>query len=238
MSASPQFKKPLTLYTCVSPNGQQTCVFLEELKEAYPGVIDYEVVNLILKELVQKEPWFLKLNPNGRVPVLVDHTCEEFPVFESSAIMLYLAQRFDKNHVFWFDVQQEPAAYSEMLQWIFFAHGGLAPMEGQAGYFATFCEVDIPYCKKRYTDEVKRLFGVLEVRLQGRDYLVGSGKGKYSLADMKAYPWVRVHQYTGIEDLDPWPAVKAWTERCEARPAVRIGLEVGRSPQASLYLKW
>ncbi|KAF9484019.1 glutathione S-transferase [Pholiota conissans] len=217
--------KPFTLYTGKTPNGHQVSVYLEELKAVNPS-IDYEVVNIVISTNVQKEPWFIKLNPNGRIPVLVDHSRNDFAVFETAAILLYLAQHYDKGHVFWFDPEKEPDYHSELLQWIFFAHGGVGPMQGQSNHFNRFAQEDIPYAKKRYLDETKRLYGVLEIRLKGRDWLVGPGKGKYSIADIKAFPWVRIHAFAGIETLDEWPSVKAWVERNSARPLTQLGLNV------------
>ncbi|KAF8639438.1 hypothetical protein AX16_010293 [Volvariella volvacea WC 439] len=214
--------KPLLLYSAPTPNGRQPAALLEELKTAYPG-IDYEAQKIDISKNVQKEPWYIKLNPNGRIPVLVDRNRDDFAVFETAAILLYLAQHYDKDHKFWFDPAKDPNNYSEMLQWIFFAHGGIGPMQGQAGHFNHAAPEDIPYAKKRYQDETKRLYGVLEIRLVGRDWLAGSGRGKYSLADIKAAPWVNVHKFAGVETLDAWPNVKAWLERFNERPAVKAG---------------
>lgn len=144
----------------------------------------------------QKEPWFIDtLNPNGRIPVLVDKTrksttgADGFSIFESAAILLYLSQHYDKDHKLWFDAETQPEHYSEMLQWIFFAHGGVGPMQGQANHFHRAAPEDIPYGKKRYLDETKRLYEVLNIRLNGRDYLAGPGKGVYSIADINVFPW-------------------------------------------------
>jgi len=101
-------------------------------------------------------------------------------------------------------------------------------MQGQANHFKNAAPEDIPYAKKRYLDEAKRLYNVLEIRLTGRDYLAGPAKGKYSIADLKAFCWVKFHKYAGIDDLDEWPGVKAWVERIDARPAVQVGLNVGK----------
>jgi len=98
----------------------------------------------------------------------------------------------------------------------------------EAHHFNKYAPVDIPYGKKRYLDETKRLYSVLEGRLQNRDYLAGSGRGKYSLADIKTFPWVRLYTGAGIENLDEWPAVKAWIARCESRPAAQAGLQVAK----------
>lgn len=99
-------------------------------------------------------------------------------------------------------------------------------MQGQSNHFNRFAPESIPYAKNRYLEETKRLYGVLQLRLADRDWLAGHGRGKYSLADIKAFPWVRIHAFAGVESLDEWPAVKAWVERVGARPGVVAGLKV------------
>ncbi|KAF5331616.1 hypothetical protein D9611_007739 [Ephemerocybe angulata] len=199
------------------------------LKANHTG-IDYDFTRIEFSKNTQKvEDWFIKLNPNGRIPVLVDRTRSDFIVFETSAILLYLAQHYDKGYAFWFDPEKDANNYSEMVQWIFFAHGGIGPMQGQYHHFAQAPE-KIPYAQKRYLEETKRLYGVLNIRLNGRDYLAGDGKGKYSLADIKAFPWVKIHPLvTSIETLDEFPNVKAWLARCVAREASVSGAAVGSS---------
>ncbi|KIY73674.1 glutathione S-transferase [Cylindrobasidium torrendii FP15055 ss-10] len=210
------------LYTGPTPNGHQVSVFLQELKALYPE-ITYDVESIDISTNRQKEPWFIKLNPNGRIPVLVDHARGDFPVFETAAILLYLQQHYDTQNKFAFEPKSNEE--SEMLQWLFFSHGGLGPMQGQANHFNRYAPEDIPYAKKRYTDETKRLYNVLNIRLSesGREYLAGN---KISLADFKAWPWVRIHKWTGLDGLDEWPALKAWFERIEARPAVKEGIAI------------
>lgn len=217
----------IVIYFFPTPNGYQATVYLEELKTAYPG-IEYKVESLDISTNVQKEDWFLKINPNGRVPAIVDRARNNFAVFETAAIMLYLAQHYDKDFKFWFNPATEPDAYSEMLQWTFFAHGGVGPMQGQANHFNRFAPEDIPYGKKRYLDETKRLYSVLETRLADRDWLAGPGRGKYSIADIKTFPWVRIHVFAGIDSLDEWPNVKKWLARAEERPGAKAGLLVGK----------
>jgi len=141
--------KPLVLYTVPTPNGVPISFLLEDLKAINPtGSVDYDVEKVNLKENIQKEPWFIKMNPNGRIPVLTDRSRGNFNVFESSAILLYLVQHYDKGHVFWFDAEKEPNDYSEMIQWLFFAHGGIGPMQGQVHHFKHYAPEDIPYGKK------------------------------------------------------------------------------------------
>ncbi|PPQ89677.1 hypothetical protein CVT25_013864 [Psilocybe cyanescens] len=215
---------PFLLYTGRTPNGRKTSIYLEELKAAY-GVA-YHVQAIDISTGVQKEPWFLEMNPNGRIPVLVDRVRQGFVVFETAAILLYLAQRCDTRFKFWFDPVREPQEYSVMLQWIFWAHGGLGPMQGQSNHFQRFAPEDIPYAKKRYLDETERLYGVMQLRLAGRDFLAGSGKGKYSLADINAFPWVAGHSFSGVESLEKWPGLNAWFQRISGREEVQRGLAI------------
>ncbi|KAE9382601.1 glutathione S-transferase C-terminal-like protein [Gymnopus androsaceus JB14] len=207
--------KPILLYTFPTPNGVKVSAFLEELKTVYPSV---SIRN------TQKEPWFIKLNPNGCIPVIIDRARNNFPIFESAAILLYLQQHYDPDNKFGWDCKANPNEYSEALQWIFFAHGGVSPMQGQLVYFTKFTSEDIPYAKKvRYLDETKRLYGVLEIRLsQDRDWLVGPGRGRYSIADINVACVVRIHAFSGIETVDEWPNVKP-------DPGFSAGVDVGRT---------
>ncbi|PFH45579.1 hypothetical protein AMATHDRAFT_71520, partial [Amanita thiersii Skay4041] len=217
--------KPFYLYTAGTPNGACVSVLLEELGSLYGGMeYDYELIEIWKSR--HKEPWFLAMNPNGRIPVLLDKQRDDFPVFETSAVMLYLTERYDKDKVFTFDQVKEADAYSEMLQWLFWAHGGLGPMQGQTHHFHRYAPEDIKYAKTRYLDETKRLYGVIEMRLKDRDWLAGPGKGKYTIADLKAYPWVRIHKWAMIETLDEWPSVKAWVERIAIREGTQRGYAV------------
>ncbi|TBU32060.1 glutathione S-transferase C-terminal-like protein [Dichomitus squalens] len=215
---------PILFYTAPTPNGHKVSVYLEELKLAYG--LQYDVVKINISENTQKEPWFIKLNPNGRIPTITDRARNNFNVFESAAILLYLNQHYDKENKFGFDRDTQPDDYSEMIQWIFFAHGGVGPMQGQANHFNKYAPEVIPYAKKRYTEETKRLYGVLEIRLQDRDWLAGPGRGKYSLADFNVIAWIRFHKIAGIESLDEWPHLKAWVAAAEARPGFQAGIQV------------
>ncbi|KAF9525791.1 glutathione S-transferase [Crepidotus variabilis] len=217
-------QKPIFVYTGVTPNGFATTILLEALKSINPG-FDYDFEKIDIFEYRQKEPWFIELNPNGRIPVIIDRSRNDFKVFESSAILLYLALHYDKQHKYWFNPETEPNEYSDMLQWLFFAHGGIGPMQGQLNHFNRHAP-DIPYAKKRYNDETKRLYGVLDIRLKDRDFLAGAGRGKYSLADIKAFTWVRLHGLARIEPMDEWPNVKAWLERLNKETSVIAGVQV------------
>ncbi|KAI0647744.1 glutathione S-transferase C-terminal-like protein [Trametes meyenii] len=223
-TATSPSSKPFLFYTAGTPNGHKVSILLEELKGHYG--ITYDTHAIDISKGTQKEPWFLALNPNGRIPVLVDRNRGGFAVFETAAILLYLERHYDTQGKFAFDPQTHPDEHSEMLQWIFFTHGGIGPMQGQANHFVRFAPEDIPYAKKRYLDETKRLYGVLNMRLESRDWLAGHDRGSYSIADINAFPWVSGHGFCGIETLDEWPSVKAWVERTRERPAVMVGMQV------------
>jgi len=218
--------KPFLLYTDATPNGHKVSICLEELKAVYGPVVDYDVEHIKISSMRQKEPWFIKLNPNGRIPVLVDRSRNDFVVFETAAILLYLTLHYDKESKFVFRAPTQPDEWSEMMQWICFAHGGVGPMQGQSNHFHRAAPEDIPYAKKRYLDEAKRLYGVLEIRLKDRDYLVGLGRGTYSIADINVFPWIRIHKFAGIENMDEWPNLKAWLAGILERPAVKAGIAV------------
>ncbi|KAJ3551867.1 hypothetical protein NM688_g4460 [Phlebia brevispora] len=218
-------QKPILLYTWRTPNGRRVHVFLEELKAAYgTGVIDFDIELIDLDKNIQKQDWFIKLNPNGRIPVIVDRKRDNFVVFETAAILLYLQQFYDKDNKFSFDKDTEPNDYNEALQWMFFAHGGVAPMQFEATYFNKFTSEVVPYAQKRYIGETERLYGVLEIRLASRDWLAGPGRGKYSIADISVLPWVKFHDFTGIASLDKWPRVKAWAARADEKAAFQAAL--------------
>lgn len=215
------------LYTAATPNGYKVSILLEELKATYG--LEYTTKALNFQTNEQKEPWFLEINPNGRIPAIVDETRGGFNVFETAAITLYLTQHYDPEFKFSFDPVKDANNYSEALQWIFFIHGGVGPMQGQANHFFRYAPEKIPYGINRYINETKRLYSVLELRLKSRDYLAGDGRGKFSIADMNGFPWVRGHAWAGITDVEfakDYPGVDAWLKRIEARPAVYEGLGV------------
>ncbi|KAH8119678.1 glutathione S-transferase [Phellopilus nigrolimitatus] len=220
-----QTDAPVVLYTQGTPNGWAPSILLEELKAAY-GAPEYEAVSMSIRDAdigkvhnQVKSPWFLKISPNGRIPAI---THGGFPVFETSAILLYLGAHFDPAHTFSRDPAADPRGYSEELQWLFFTHGGIGPMQGQANHFNLYAPEKIPYAINRYLSETRRLYSVLEAHLATRDYLVG---GAYGLADIKAFAWVRIADRTGVP-LAEFPRVKAWVDRIAARPAVQAGLAV------------
>ncbi|KAJ7366764.1 glutathione S-transferase [Mycena albidolilacea] len=215
--------KPIMLYTAGTPNGRKVSVFLEELKAAYG--LEYEFKKLDFSKNEQKEEWFLKINPNGRIPAIVDRARGDVPVFETGPILLYLQRLYDAEGRFGFGQKgaAEGEEASEVLQWMFWANAGLGPMMGQAGHFKNAAPEKIEYAINRYVEETKRLLGVLEIRLKDHEYLVG---GKYTIADLNAYTWASAHKFIGVESLDAFPGVKRWLDAIAARDAVKAGYAV------------
>ena len=199
----------IDLYTAATPNGQKASIALEELE------LPHTVHPIDLGKLEQKEEWFLRLNPNGRIPVIVDRENDDFVVFESGAILLHLAETTGRL------LPADPKARSQVIQWLMFQMGGIGPMQGQANVFYRYAPEPIPYAIGRYQNETRRLYEVLERRLAGRDYLVGD----YSIADIASFTWVSTHEWSGVS-LDGLGHVRRWLERIEARPAVQRGLMV------------
>jgi len=219
--------KGLHLVTQSTPNGQKLQILLEELAETYGTQWTTTLINISTNE--QKKEWFLRLNPNGRIPILIDNTkSPPFPVMETSAELLYLLKFADKDDKFGFKDELER---NECLQWLFFWHGSGAPYQGQVNHFSRAAPEKIPYAINRYKNETLRVYGVLEIRLSGkytgspRDYLAGSGKGKYSVADIGTWPWVKGWERSGFtkEEVEPFPHLLKWIDRIAARPAVKIG---------------
>ncbi|KAJ3114148.1 hypothetical protein HK100_001756 [Physocladia obscura] len=208
----------LTLYTVGTPNGQKISIALEELKAHYN--LEYKVQVLSFAKSEQKEPWFLKINPNGRIPAIVDHSRGDFPVFESGAILLYLAEHYDPDHIL---LSVDANKKSEAIQWLMWQMGGLGPMQGQSNHFNRYAPEKIPYAINRYRDETFRLYSVMESRLSdGREYLAGS----YSIADIACFGWVAAHEWAINTDLAQYPLLNDWLHRLAKRPAVVAGMNV------------
>ena len=205
----------IKLYTAGTPNGHKISIMLEEIK------FDYDFHWVKLGELEQKQDWFLALNPNGRIPVIVDEDNDDFTVFESGAILQYLAE---KSGLF---LPQDPKQRSLVMQWLMFQIGGVGPMQGQAHVFTRYAPEKIPFAIERYQKETRRLYEVYERRLAGRDYLCD----QVSIADFATFPWVLSHNWAKV-DIDDLPNVQAWLERMLARPAVQRGLAVPEAPSA------
>ncbi|KAF2015570.1 glutathione S-transferase II [Aaosphaeria arxii CBS 175.79] len=209
--------KGIELLTWGTPNGVKASIILEELKEAYGK--DYTWQGINISQNIQKEPWFTKLGPNGRIPVIVDHDQGGFAVQEGLAILTYLTRHYDPDHKFSFS---DPLDASRAEQWMAWQHGGLGPMQGQANHFNRFAPERIAYGMQRYTGETERLVGILDNHLKDTDYLVGN---KYSIADIASFGWVNALRFSGVEISD-FPNVEAWWKRISERPAVQKGLAV------------
>jgi GSH-dependent disulfide-bond oxidoreductase len=199
----------LELFACQTPNTWKVSILLEELE------VPYRVRSMSLARNEQKEPWFLAINPNGRLPALIDHAAGEFALFESGAILLYLAEKHGRF------LPADRQDRSRVIQWLMFQMSGIGPMMGQANVFYRYFPEKIPAAIERYQREVNRLFGVLDGHLAQRDYLAGD----YSIADIAHYPWVRGHDWSGVS-IEPYTHLKRWLDLVGARPAVKRGLDV------------
>ena len=200
------------LYTASTMNGWKPTIFLEE------AGVDYELTFIDFAKKEQKADWYVSLNPNGRIPTIVDRGNEDFTVFESGAILWYLAEKYG---VF---LPDDPQLRSETLQWLMFQMGGVGPMMGQAMYFQRIAAPNGQeelFSIKRYVEESRRLLEVLDRRLEGRDFLVGEA---FSIADIATYPWARAFPWARVS-IDGLAHLKAWFDRIDARPAVQRALE-------------
>ena len=210
----------IELYTAGTPNGWKASVMLEELD------LPYQVKHLDLMEGEQKRPEFLAINPNGRIPAIVDTDNDDFAVFESGAIMLYLAEKTNRL------LPQDPKARSQVIQWLMFQIGGLGPMMGQANVFHRYFEEKIPAAIQRYQNESRRLLEVLDTRLSGRDYLCD----EYTLADIANWCWAKTYSWSGVS-VDGLDNLNAWIDRLAGRPACQRGIEVPAPVDKETLLK-
>ena len=199
----------IDLYTAATPNGHKVSIVLEELG------LPYTVHALSFDKKEQKSADFLKINPNGRIPAIVDRANGDFAVFESGAILIYLAELSGKL------LPKDPKGRSVVLQWLMFQMGGIGPMQGQANVFFRYFPEKLQGAIDRYQHETRRLYEVLDTRLQDVEFLAD----EYSIADIATYPWVRGHEWSGVA-VDGLSALQRWMATMEARPAVQRGLLV------------
>ena len=199
----------IELFTAATPNGWKASITLEEL------ALPYKVRRIDFDKREQKEPWYLKINPNGRIPAIVDHDNGDFAVFESGALMIYLAEKAGKL------LPRDVKGRSLVIQWLMFQMGGVGPMMGQANVFYRYAPEQIPYAIDRYQREVRRLFEVLDTRLAHEEYLAGD----YSLADIANWAWVRGYKWSGVT-LDGLSHLSRWLDAIAQRPAVKRGVDV------------
>ena len=197
----------IDLYYWTTPNGHKVTMFLEEAGLAY------RIIPIDIGKGDQFAPDFLKISPNNRIPAIVDTAPgkgqKPISIFESGAILLYLAEKTGKF------IPADLAGRAEVLQWLFWQMGGLGPMAGQNHHFRNYAPEKIPYAIDRYVNETNRLYGVLNKRLADRAFVAGKD---YSIADMASYPWTVSHERQG-QDLNDFPHLKRWFEAIRARPA-------------------
>ena len=199
----------IKLYTAATPNGWKASVTLEELG------LDYEVHKISLMDGEQKKPEFLKLNPNGRIPAIVDTDVDNLAIFESGAIMIYLAEKAGKL------MPTDTKGRMAVIQWLMFQMGGVGPMMGQANVFSRYMEEKIPTAISRYQNEGRRLFEVMDGHLANNEYLAGA----YSIADIANWCWVRTHKWSGVS-MDGLDNLQRWMDEIYKRPAALVGIKV------------
>jgi len=210
----------IDLYTWPTPNGHKVHIMLEETGLPYT----VHAVNIGAGD--QFDPAYLRLNPNNKMPTIVDNDGprgKPYTVFESGAILMYLAEKTGKF------MRQEMAARYTVIQWLMFQMGAIGPMLGQAHHFLQYAPEEIPYAKNRYTNEASRLYGVLDRRLGEVEYLAGD----YSIADMATHPWVRFPERQGLNRED-FPNLQRWFEAIAERPAVQRAYEVLKDRQTNI----
>jgi GST-like protein len=205
----------IDLHYAPTPNGWKISIMLEETG------LPYTVIPVNIRAGDQFKPEFLAISPNNRIPAITDHAPsdggEPFSVFESGAILIYLAEKSGRF------LPTELRGRLEVLQWLMWQMGGLGPMLGQNGHFLLYAPEKIPYAIDRYTREAKRLYGVLDARLADREHIAGD----YSIADMACFPWIMTHKAQGLT-LDEFPNVKRWYAALRARPKLQAGLALGK----------
>ncbi|MDX2141744.1 MAG: glutathione S-transferase N-terminal domain-containing protein [Rhodospirillaceae bacterium] len=199
----------IELFTARTPNGYKVSIALEELSLAYT------VREIDLRSGEQKKGWFLKINPNGRIPAIIDHDNAKLAVFESGAILIYLAERTGRL------LPPDGKARYVVIQWLMFQMGGIGPMMGQANVFYRYFPEKLPAAISRYQNESRRLFEVLDRRLTEVEWLGGD----YSIADIANWAWVRTHDWSGVS-AEGLPNLKRWNDAMAARPACQRGINV------------
>jgi len=202
----------IELYTWATPNGRKVSIMLEEV------ALPYETIKVDITKGDQFKPDYLTVNPNGKIPAIVDREGPaggRLAVWESGAILIYLAEKTGKL------LSDDPVLRLTTIEWLMFQMSGVGPMLGQAHHFRRFAPERIPYAIERYEKEAARLYGVLDRRLGESEYLAGA----YSIADIATFPWIARHEWQGVA-LDDFPNVKRWFATISSRPAVQRGMQV------------
>tara|TARA_B100001142_G_scaffold307118_1_gene337451 strand:- start:307 stop:993 length:687 start_codon:yes stop_codon:yes gene_type:complete len=205
----------IDLYTWATPNGWKASATLEELK------LPYNLKPIDINSGIQRSPEYVAINPNGRVPAIVDHSSGKLPIFESGAIMIYLAEKTGQL------IPTDVAGRTRVIQWLMFQMGGLGPMQGQAHIFYRYFPEKIPAAINRYQNETRRLYGVLNTQLEDNEFLAGD----FSIADIAHWSWARIHNWAGIH-IDEMPHLQRWLAQIEARPGCAKGAII---PHATTY---
>ena len=200
----------IELYTAPTPNGHKISIALEEMD------LEYEVKPVDISKGEQKTDEFLAICPNGRIPAIVDTNKNNFSVFESGAILLYLAEISGGKFL-----PEDSQRRSEVIQWLMFQMGGVGPMQGQANVFFRYFPEKIQAAIDRYQNETKRLYTVLDTQLEGKDFICN----ELTIADFATFPWVNIHEWSGVE-IGDLKNLTAWVKRCRERPGFKAGLAV------------
>ena len=199
----------IDLYTSATPNGWKVSILLEEL------AMPYTVKPIDLGAGQQKEPSFLEINPNGRIPAIVDRSAGDFQLFESGAILVYLSEKAGRL------LPTDPEGRALVIQWVMFQMAGIGPMQGQANVFYRYAPEKLPWAIERYQRETRRLYEVLDRQLAKHEYLCGA----YSIADIATWPWMSIHDWAGV-DLRGLENLDRWFKAVGSRPAVQKGSAV------------
>lgn len=210
----------IDFYTAPTPNGWKVAIGLEELETPYR----VHTINLTKGE--QHQPEFLAMNPNGRIPVIVDRDAGDLTIFESGAILIYLAEKTGRL------LPTDPEGRMEVLQWLMFQMSGIGPMQGQAVVFVRYFPEEVPQAVDRYCNETRRLYEVLNTRLADREFLAGD----YSIADIANWSWVRSHYWARVS-IEGLPHLERWMAAVAARPGSKRGVEVPPSPGKAELVK-
>ena len=204
----------IDLYTAPTPNGHKISIALEELE------LEYNVIPINLSAGEQKQPNYVKINPNGRIPTIVDRDEDDFAVFESGAILIYLAEKTGQL------LPADPKKRSRVIQWLMFQMGGVGPMQGQANVFFRYFPEKYQPAIDRYQHESQRLFSVLDTQLAGREYLCD----EFSIADIATWPWVRIYEWSGV-DINGLDSLERWMNTMKERPACARGVKIPERPK-------
>ena len=205
----------IDFYTWITPNGRKVAIMLEE------AGLDYTVCPINIAKADQFDPDFLKISPNNKIPAIVDHDNNDYPLFETGAILLYLAEKNGK-----FLNMKDRDTYWRTMEWLMWQMGGYGPILGQVHHFTKYNPDASDYARKRYEGEARRLYGVLNKRLEGRDFIVD----EYSIADMACWPWAARHNWQEI-NLNEYPNVRRWYMTMLDRPAVQRAWNIPENDQ-------